>query len=218
MEQIWLQKLIFFFKSELHVIHTLKPCYIYKRICSPQLTSRSGRPAARPAFRLPASQEQEVAVRTSFNRQRPELQPRVSEVDQETSGHALFGKAREEDRDLEKAAKKLFNLGKDLLDQEEEQEQKNKLEKEQAEEGGDRREGENEKENEEEEEGSEDEESSEEEEEGEEVAVRTSSYREREEGQHTASQVRGTKRIGRDFWVFYCKKIQCRQITASIKK
>ena len=61
-------------------------------------------------------------MRTSFNRQRPELQPRVSEVDQETSGHALFGKAREEDRDLEEAAKKLFNLGKDLLDQEEEQE------------------------------------------------------------------------------------------------
>ena len=130
-------------------------------------------------------------MRTSFNRQRPELQPRVSEVDQETSGHALFGKAREEDRDLEEAAKKLFNLGKDLLDQEEQQEKENKLEKEQAEKGGDRREGENEEENEEEEEGSEDEESSEEEEEGEEVAVRTSSSREREEGQHTASQVRG---------------------------
>ena len=76
----------------------------------------------RPLPRLPATQEQEVAVRTSFNRQRPELQLRVSEVDQETSGHALFGKAREEDRDLEEAAKKLFNLGKDLLEQEEEQE------------------------------------------------------------------------------------------------
>ena len=61
-------------------------------------------------------------MRTSFNRQRPELQLRVSEVDLETSGHALFGKAREEDRDLEEAAMKLFNLFKDLLDQEEEQE------------------------------------------------------------------------------------------------
>ena len=61
-------------------------------------------------------------MRTSFNRQRPGLQLRVSEVDKETSGHAMFGKAREEDKDLEEAAMKLFNLFKDLLDQEEEQE------------------------------------------------------------------------------------------------
>ena len=46
----------------------------------------------------------------------------LCQVEAEALGHAMYGKAREEDRDLEEAAMKLFNLFKDLLDQEEEQE------------------------------------------------------------------------------------------------